>query len=182
MLSFSVPVKTRVREALDPLGRVWSKLTLVVCASSSWARAGESEMSFSPEVTLAEWILRSMVLRVMDVESSTTSKLGRSANNAPLSEPQRSDLLDGDGALVGEGFKVGLQGEVVVDGLHVGGEHLAGLGDVHGGGGVVGARVSAHVSAVGAVSNGDGGGMTGSEGPARGRNWGRLAAGGGVQY
>jgi hypothetical protein len=101
------------------------------------------------------------VLRVMEVESSTTSRLARLATmHHGVQNAAWDGLLDGDGALVGELFKIRLQGEVVVEGLDVGGQHLAGLGDVHGARGVVGAGVSAHVSAVGTVSDGNGGGVT----------------------
>jgi hypothetical protein len=46
-----------------------------------------------------------------------------------------------------------------VDRLDVGGQHLAGAGDVHMGVNVC-ARVSTHVAAVGAVSDGNQGGMS----------------------
>jgi hypothetical protein len=53
---------------------------------------------------------------------------------------------------------------VVVDGLHVGGQDLARGGDVDRGAMCVGAEVLAHVSAVGAVSDGSVGGVGGGAG------------------
>lgn len=76
MLSFRIPEKVKVSWALLPLGMVLSKLTFVVWASSSWDTVGDSEMTLSPELTLVEWILSSLVFRDMEVVSSTTSKLG----------------------------------------------------------------------------------------------------------
>jgi hypothetical protein len=63
------------------------------------------------------------------------------------------NALNGHRTLVCELLKVWLEGQVVVDRLDVGGQHLAGLGDVHMGVNVC-ARVSTHVAAVGAVSDG----------------------------
>jgi hypothetical protein len=54
-----------------------------------------------------------------------------------------------------------------VEGLHVGGQHLAGLGDVYGRRLVLCAKVFTHVSAMGTVSNWGGGGEFGREDAAR---------------
>jgi hypothetical protein len=72
-----MPVKLIVTEALLPPGSVCLKLILVVWFSSSWETDGESVMTCSPEETLVVWILRSVVLRDMELVSSTTSRLGR---------------------------------------------------------------------------------------------------------
>lgn len=77
-------------------------------------------------------------------------------------------LLNGHRAPVRELLKVWLQRQVVMDRLHIGGQHLAGLGDVHMGVDVC-ASVSAHGAAVGAVSDGGEGCETsGLAGPSRG--------------
>lgn len=75
MSSLSVPVKVMVSFALLPPGIVCSKSTLVVCLSSSWETLGLLEMTSSPVVTFVEWILSWLVLREMEVLSSTTSRL-----------------------------------------------------------------------------------------------------------
>lgn len=136
----------------------WSKLTVVVCASSSVATWGDSVMTCWPAVTLVEWILSSLVLRAMDVVSSTTSRLAE-CQQGPLIRAD-GHVLDGDGALVGEVGKVGLECQVVVDGLDVGGQHLATLGDVDGRVALC-AEVLAHISSVGTVPCGDKGRVTG---------------------
>lgn len=79
MSSFSVPVKVMVIFALVPPGSVWSKSTFVLCLSSSYVTLGLLEMTWSPAVIFVEWILSSLVLREIDVLSSATSRLGRSA-------------------------------------------------------------------------------------------------------
>jgi hypothetical protein len=54
MLSFKIPEKVMVSWALLPLEMDWSKLTLVVCESSSWETLGDSEMVWSFAVTFVE--------------------------------------------------------------------------------------------------------------------------------
>lgn len=67
-----------------------------------------------------------------------------------------------------------------MDRLDIGGKHLAGLGNVHMGVDVC-ARVSAHVAAVGAVSDGNQGSVSrGLGGPSWGGVCGARRAGGGV--
>lgn len=66
----------------------------------------------------------------------------------------RTGILNDYGTLVGELFKVWLQRQVVVEGFDIGGQHLAALCDVDGRVPLC-AKVSAHVSSVGAVSGGD---------------------------
>lgn len=73
--------------ALVPLGMVWSKLTLVICASSSVVTLGEWVRSCSPAATFVEWILSSFVLSEMDVVSSTTSRLA-ACQQAPVRHPR----------------------------------------------------------------------------------------------
>jgi hypothetical protein len=63
-------------------------------------------------------------------------------------------LLNDDCTLVGELFKVGLEGQVVVRRLDVGWQHFAGLRNIHARVDVC-AKVLAHISAVGAVSDRD---------------------------
>ena len=134
MLSFNVPVKVKVSFALLPPGIVSSKLTLVVCASSSWETVGDSEMTCSPAVTLVEWILSSFVFRDIEVVSSTTSKLVGRQQTIPHNthEYARNYILNDDGTLVGELVKVWLEGQVIVEGLDIGRQNLAAFGDVNG--------------------------------------------------
>lgn len=75
-----------------------------------------------------------------------------------------ADVLNGYGALVGGLLEVGLEGQVVVEGLHVCGQHLTRLLDGYGGAFVLCAEVSAHVAAVGAVSELEGAGGSWAEG------------------
>ena len=157
MSSLSVPVKVMVSFALLPPGIVFPKSTFVHCFSSSCVISGLLEITSSPAVTLVEWILSSFVLREIDVLSSTTSRL-RSCQHHDLRQPV-TYILNGHRTLVRELFEVWLEGQVVVDRLDIGGQHLAGGGDIHMGVNVC-ARVSTHVAAVGAVSDGNQGGMS----------------------
>ena len=75
MSSLSVPVKVMVSFALLPPGIVFPKSTFVHCFSSSCVISGLLEITSSPAVTLVEWILSSLVLREIEVVSSTTSRL-----------------------------------------------------------------------------------------------------------
>lgn len=63
-------------------------------------------------------------------------------------------ILNDYGALIGKFFKIWLQRQVVVERFDIGGQHLATLGDVDGRVPLC-AKVSAHISSVGAVSGGD---------------------------
>ena len=63
------------------------------------------------------------------------------------------NLLDNDGALVGELLKVRLESQVVVHGLDVGGQHLA-TGGIGRAKALIGMSGVTH-SAIGAVSFGD---------------------------
>jgi hypothetical protein len=108
--------------ALLPFEMVCSKLTLVVCESSSWETVGESEMVWSPEVTLVEWILSSVVLREIEVVSSLTSKLESRQHFGFLHVC--SDILNNHLALICEVFKVRLQGQVIVHGLDICRQHF----------------------------------------------------------
>ena len=124
----------------------------------SLVRVGESLMSCWPAVTLAEFILSSLVLRVMDVVSSTTSRLA-ACQQASVYYHGQKYILNGDSALVSEVDKVWLQSQVIVQGLDIGRQHLTAFGNVNGRL-PFSAEVFAHASSVRAVPDGDGGRMS----------------------
>jgi hypothetical protein len=85
-------------------------------------------MSLDPLETLVEWMLSSIVLREMDFVSSTTSRLCTVSHGHQHEHPSFS-LYD-HCSLVLKCLQIGFQGEMIVNGLHIGGENLATLGDV----------------------------------------------------
>lgn len=86
--------------------------------------------------------------RVLDDIQAGEGSAGKLFPNA------RNCILNGHGALVGELLKVGLEGQVIVERLDIGRQHLAAFGDVDGGVALC-AKVLAHGSSVRAVSRRD---------------------------
>lgn len=78
--------------------------------------------------TLEERMLRSIVLREMDLVSSRTSKLGV-VSGCRRPGLRRFVLYDHCSPVL-ECLQIGFQGEVIVDWLHIGGKNLSALGDV----------------------------------------------------
>ena len=62
------------------------------------------------------------------------------------------DILDDDLTVIFESFQIRFEGEVIVEGLHIGGQDLTTTRNIHGAG-VVAELMLAHVSVVGAVSD-----------------------------